>query len=118
MPTRLLLYKAVFLLGLFGWNVPSCFAQITPTITASGPTAICNGDSVVLTAAPQAASYSYLWLRGTSVIIGANGPAFIAKTAGTYKVIINSPRTLRYFGNGYCSDCKAFCTHCYTCRAY
>ncbi len=65
-------------------------AQVSPVITAGGPTNFCNKDSVVLTVSPQNPSYSYQWLRG-GPIAGATGSSYAAKIAGTYKVVITSP---------------------------
>jgi len=53
----------------------------TPTITASGPTTFCNGNSVILTSSPGTI---YLWSNGTTTQ-GIN-----ITTAGSYTVQITS----------------------------
>jgi hypothetical protein len=54
----------------------------TATITASGPTAFCASDSVILTA-PVGMS-SYLWSNG------ATTQAIVVHTSGNYSVIITN----------------------------
>ena len=56
----------------------------TPAITASGATAMCGGDSVTLTSNAPSGNQ---WLLNSVAIAGANGPTYIAKTAGSYSVI-------------------------------
>jgi PKD repeat protein len=59
------------------------------SLSASGPTDICPGDSVTLTATNDP-SYSYSWKKYGNVIQGINGNTYNAKTAGKYKVIITN----------------------------
>ena len=57
-------------------------APVAPTVTASGPTAMCPGQSVVLTAS---ASNSYHWSNGDStqsIVVAANG--IYSVTASAY----------------------------------
>lgn len=59
------------------------------TITASGPTTFCANDSVTL-AANTGTGFTYQWLKGTSIIAGVTSSNYVAKTAGTYKVIVTA----------------------------
>jgi hypothetical protein len=61
----------------------------TATITATGPTTFCAGDSVKLSAASGAGN-TYQWRKGSSVINGATGLNYYAKTTGNYKVTVTS----------------------------
>ncbi|HLP54771.1 MAG TPA: LamG-like jellyroll fold domain-containing protein [Fluviicola sp.] len=60
-------------------NVIAAPAQ--PTITASGPTALCSGGSVTLT---SSAGTSYLWSTG------ATTASIVVSTAGTYTVQVTN----------------------------
>lgn len=53
---------------------------LVPTITASGPTTFCNGDSVTLTASSGS---TYLWSNGAST------QSIKAKVSGNYTVIVD-----------------------------
>jgi hypothetical protein len=55
-------------------------AKPTPSITASGPTTFCSGDSVRLAADPGYAAYR--WSDGST------GDAIIARSSGTYTVAV------------------------------
>ena len=63
-------------------------AQITASITASGPTTFCQGDSVFLVANPNADTYQW-YLNGTAMS-GANNDTLIVNAAGSYEVEIDS----------------------------
>ena len=55
----------------------------TPTITSSGPTTFCDGDSVVLT---SSLASSYLWSTGEttqSITVFATGDYYVTATLGT-----------------------------------
>lgn len=54
----------------------------TPVITASGPTAFCAGDSVILTASPAG---SYLWFPG-----GETTQTITVHNSGTYSVQVEN----------------------------
>jgi hypothetical protein len=62
-----------------GWSATiSCPNQPLATVTASGPTTICSGDSVTLTAAPNT---SYLWNTGAttqSIVVHNNGSYWVS----------------------------------------
>ena len=55
------------------------------TITATGPTTFCNGDSVSLQA-NSGTGLLYQWLKGANNLNGATKPAYNAKVGGKYKV--------------------------------
>jgi glucose/arabinose dehydrogenase len=57
----------------------------TPTITAGGPTTFCAGQSVTLTA-NTFAGVIYEWQKNSVAISGATAQAYVATTAGTYRV--------------------------------
>jgi hypothetical protein len=59
------------------------------TITATGPTTFCAGDSVKLSAASGAGN-AYQWRKGSSVLNGATGLNYYAKTTGNYKVTVTA----------------------------
>ncbi len=67
----------------------SCGTFVPPaaTVTAGGPTAICQGSSVTLTAGavPGAA---YQWTNGGVNINGANAQSYVASAAGSYAVVV------------------------------
>lgn len=62
------------------FNTPSPLS-----ITASGSTTFCQGDSVILGATPGFSSYQ--WYRWFTPISGANASVFTAKSKGLYKCI-------------------------------
>jgi hypothetical protein len=68
----------------------------TPTITAGGPTTLCTGGTVVLTAS---AGTSYQWKLNGVNISGATSPSFTATSTGNYTVVVSN-------GNG-CSGTSA-----------
>lgn len=59
----------------------------TATITPSGPTTFCNGNSVTI-AAPDNALYSYVWKKDGNIIDGATTSSYIATLDGNYRVYI------------------------------
>jgi PKD repeat protein len=61
-------------------------------ISASGPTTICAGDSVMLSA-NTGANLSYQWLKNNATIAGATSASYYAKTAASYKVIVTNTAT-------------------------
>lgn len=67
------------------------FIQCCPviaTITASGTTTICNGDSLLLTAT-TGTGYIYQWQVNGVAIAGGINSTFYAKTGGSYTVNIS-----------------------------
>ena len=62
---------------------------VTATITTSGPTTFCAGDSVMLMA-DTGVNHSYQWYVGDTAITGATGASYWAKAAGSYTVTIDS----------------------------
>lgn len=65
-----------------GWSANfSCVNQPTATITAGGPTTICNGDTVILNASPNT---SYLWNTG------ATTQSLPVTSAGSYWVTVQN----------------------------
>ncbi len=64
-------------------------AIITATLTAGGTTAICQGDSVMLSA-NTGTGYTYQFNNGGSPIAGATGISYKAGAAGNYTVTVSS----------------------------
>ena len=63
--------------------VNSSEAPATPTVTASGPTAFCQGGTVLLSASVAA---GYQWYQNGAPIPGATTSSYLASEAGTYTV--------------------------------
>ncbi len=61
----------------------------TASITNNGASAICSGDSIILTANLDP-GLSYLWYKNGSIINGETNTTLIVKTAGDYKVEISN----------------------------
>ncbi len=59
-----------------------------PAITASGPTRLCRGDSVVLSTTPMP-EYSYHWYRNGEPY-GADTSAIIVREAGAYTLAVRN----------------------------
>jgi len=71
------------------------FERPAGTVTADGPLSFCNGDSVTLSAIPDAGNL-YQWRRNGIPVAGATNPNFTVKKAGHYKVeIINQNDCIR-----------------------
>lgn len=58
-------------------------------VMAGGPTTFCQGDSVVFTA-DTATGLSYQWKRNGIKITGATSFTYIAKTDGSYRVVVSN----------------------------
>ncbi len=56
-----------------------------PTVTLSGPTTFCAGQSVTITA-NTFAGVTYQWIKGSTNIAGATNQSYTATTAGQYNV--------------------------------
>ncbi|MBK9423062.1 MAG: T9SS type A sorting domain-containing protein [Bacteroidetes bacterium] len=69
--------------------------EIVGTLTALGPTTFCQGQSVVLAAAPTGSGNAYKWYRGDSLISNATGSNYTATISGLYSAQIY---------NAVCSD--------------
>ncbi|MGB3077199.1 MAG: SBBP repeat-containing protein [Chitinophagales bacterium] len=61
----------------------------TAKITAGGPLSFCAGDSVLLTA-NSGSSFTYQWKKGSADIAGATNISYMAKVAGTFKVVVTN----------------------------
>jgi hypothetical protein len=62
------------------------------TITPSGPTSFCSGESVILNA-PVTSNRSYQWKKGANLISGATLSSYTATTGGNYRVIVTNTVT-------------------------
>jgi gliding motility-associated-like protein len=71
--------------------------NIDSPIQVSGDLSLCSGDSVLLIAGAQGATFGYEWNRNGQAIIGANNDSLVVYTPGNYQVriILN--------GNGQCA---------------
>lgn len=67
----------------------SVVSNITATISAGGPTTICSGSSVTLTASPSGSGYSYQWLNNGSSISGATNQTYNANATGNYACTVS-----------------------------
>jgi hypothetical protein len=63
-------------------------APALPTV-ASGPTTICSGSSVTLTASSTTPGVTYQWLKNNLNIANATSATYTANAAGAYTVIAN-----------------------------
>ncbi len=81
-------------------NATNCFDTATAitvtvnpkplaTITATGSTALCSGDSVILNAA-TGVGFTYQWLLNNSVLTGQTNATLTANVAGAYRVLITN----------------------------
>lgn len=61
------------------------------SITASGSTSICAGDSVMLNATTNIPGSTFQWKKYANIIPGATTASYAAKTTGKYKAIVTSP---------------------------
>lgn len=62
----------------------------TPSISASGPTTLCNGSSVVLIANSNTPGATYQWYNNGTAIAGATSATFTANASGSYSVDANA----------------------------
>jgi hypothetical protein len=61
----------------------------TATATPAGPTAFCNGGSVIIDA-NTGTGLTYQWQLGTTNIPGATSPSYTATASGTYSVVVSN----------------------------
>jgi len=69
------------------------FGYVNPalSVTVSGATTFCSGDSVTLQANTDSSTgYTYQWKVGGTAISGATGSSYVAKATGMYTVTIDS----------------------------
>jgi large repetitive protein len=64
-------------------------ASPSATVTASGPTTICSGSNVVLSATSVAGN-TYQWSNNGVLISGATSASYTATTSGTYAVTVTN----------------------------
>jgi hypothetical protein len=62
-------------------------ANAAATLSASGPSSFCAGDSVVLQSTNPGVNYSVRWLRTNVLMENSNQYTQVVKQPGTYKVI-------------------------------
>jgi len=60
---------------------------IDTALTVSGPTSLCGGGSVTLTAAPN---LSYQWYKDNNAILGSTSQSITITSSGIYKVILSN----------------------------
>ncbi|HKR03790.1 MAG TPA: T9SS type A sorting domain-containing protein [Bacteroidia bacterium] len=60
------------------------------TVTAAGPVTFCSGDSVRLNA-NTGSGLTYKWKKNGTIIPGATGSFYYAKTTGAYSVMVTNP---------------------------
>jgi PKD repeat protein len=90
-PTQSGMYSVVSTSASCSFTSNSVLVTLKPlppaTITASGPTSICDGLSVTLNAS-AGNGLTYQWKKNGNDIIGANGISFVASQMGNYSVIV------------------------------
>jgi hypothetical protein len=72
-----------------GNNVVNVSLPVAATVTYNGPTSMCSGSNLLLTA-NTGAGLTYKWLQNGGAIAGATNPTYSASTSGTYSVIVNN----------------------------
>lgn len=65
-------------------------ASTVPTVKLSGPTQLCRGLNVRLTAIASESSLQYTWLQNETVITGAQATTLAAKSGGIYQVQVTN----------------------------
>ncbi len=58
----------------------------SPTLSATGNTTVCQGDSIQLNVSASGSLSATLWKNNGNTISGANGNSYYAKTTGAYTV--------------------------------
>ena len=82
--------RAVSASGSSAWRDTAITVNALPAVTATntGSQAVCEGDSLRLTASGTS-GVTYQWKNGTTNV-GANSNTYYAKTAGTYTVTVTT----------------------------
>lgn len=81
------------LLGIF-----LCGIVYGQNITASGPTNLCQGQSVTITAQNPPAGAAFQWQKDGADIPGATAVSFTANTSGSYSVVVTDNGTPVTYG--------------------
>ena len=85
--------------GCFATSNSIMVSYLNPTITAQGPTNICQGGSVVLQTA-SGTGFQYTWMKnGMSMLNASNNATFTATSPGTYTVKIVTPSGCVMYSN-------------------
>jgi hypothetical protein len=63
--------------------------RVTASVTPTGNTTFCQGDSVVLNA-NTGTGFSYVWKRNNNIINGATNVSYAATLAGNYTVVVSN----------------------------
>jgi uncharacterized protein (TIGR02145 family) len=85
--------------GCFATSNSITVSYLNPTITAQGPTSICQGGSVVLQTA-TGSGFQYTWMKnGMSMMNASNNATFTAMSPGTYTVKIVTPSGCVMYSN-------------------
>ncbi|MCF8270001.1 MAG: T9SS type A sorting domain-containing protein, partial [Crocinitomicaceae bacterium] len=85
--------------GCFATSNSITVSYLNPTITAQGPTSICQGGSVALQTV-AGSGYQYSWMKNGMTMINPNmGNVYTATSAGTYKVKIVTPSGCVMYSN-------------------
>ena len=71
--------------------------QLNPRLTANGPLAFCEGDSVTLDAGSGYASYQ--WTLNGTTIAGATGETLVVRSAGSYAAIVTNSASCSGFSS-------------------
>lgn len=81
--------------GTFNSNIISVTKYYPPTlsISLSGSSVICSGDSVNITSVTNASLPTYQWSRYNTAIPGATNSSIQAKQAGNYKLVVTDNNT-------------------------
>ncbi|TND08336.1 MAG: hypothetical protein FD123_2367 [Bacteroidetes bacterium] len=77
---------------VYVYHLPSplnlCYPVTSPLASAS---AVCTGDTAVLTSPSTGLGYTYQWKLNNTNIVGATSPTYSALTAGNYSIVVNTP---------------------------
>ncbi|KAK6024835.1 PKD domain protein [Ostertagia ostertagi] len=80
----------------------------TATATPAGPTAFCNGGSVIIDA-NTGTGLTYQWQLGTTNIPGATSPSYTATASGTYSVVVSNGILYQYLRHRGRDRAPSFC---------